>query len=404
MLSQFSVKNFKSIKNEVTLDMQATSNSEHLEHLITVNKEKYLPLSVIYGPNGAGKSNVIEAIVALLSKIEIPMRAIMQEGENNQPHVKAKPFKLSEDTLNSPTEFEIYFTTLDSEYRYILHVKKEDIVFESLDRKKFSTNRISHLFERNNKDIKLFGEFSRLKISEDISSTLPLLSYLAITYKENKIVQELIRWLLSNITLLNFGNPIQEMMIRIPKDEKIKNTFLKLLNNLNIDITDYRVEEQNGAIKEIYTKHIVNGYENELTLREESQGTGKLFSLLPYIINSLEVGKILIIDELDAKIHPKILEYIINLFSNPEINKKGAQLIFTSHDLYTMNSSIFRRDEIWFVAKGKDQGSILYSLAEFKQGGKSVRKDALYDKDYVLGKYGADPYLERILDWDELNG
>ena len=88
----------------------------------------------------------------------------------------------------------------------------------------------------------------------------------------------------------------------------------------------------------------------------------------------------------------------------PEINKKGAQLIFTSHDLYTMNSSIFRRDEIWFVAKGKDQGSILYSLAEFKQGGKSIRKDASYDKDYVLGKYGADPYLERILDWDGLNG
>lgn len=404
MLSQFSVKNFKSIKNEVTLDMQATSNSEHPEHLIMVNKEKYLPLSVIYGPNGAGKSNVIEAIVAFLSKIGIPIRAILQDGESNQTHVKAKPFKLSEDTLNCPTEFEIYFTTLDSEYRYNLHVKEEDVVFESLDRKKFSTNRISHLFERKNKEIKLFGEFSKLKISEDISSTLPLLSYLAITYKENKIVQELIRWLLSNITLLNFGNPIQEMMIRIPKDEKIKNTFLKLLNNLNIDIADYRVEEQNGKIKEIYTKHIVNGYENELTLREESQGTGKLFSLLPYIINSLEVGQTLIIDELDAKLHPKILEYIINLFSNPEINKKGAQLIFTSHDLYTMNSSVFRRDEIWFVAKGKDQGSILYSLAEFKQGGKSIRKDASYDKDYVLGKYGADPYLERILDWDGLNG
>ena len=118
------------------------------------------------------------------------------------------------------------------------------------------------------------------------------------------------------------------------------------------------MEEQNGKIKEIYTKHVVNGYENELTLREESQGTGKLFSLLPYIIDSLEVGQTLIIDELDAKLHPKILEYIINLFSNPEINKKGAQLIFTSHDLYTMNSSVFRRDEIWFVAKGKDQGSI----------------------------------------------
>ena len=101
-----------------------------------------------------------------------------------------------------------------------------------------------------------------------------------------------------------------------------------------------------------------------------------------------------------AKIHPVLLKYIIMLFNNLEINKHGAQLIFTSHDLSTMNNEIFRRDEIWFVAKGNDQNSKLYSLVEFKAGnGEIIRKDAKYDKQYLEGKYGADPYLRKIIDW-----
>ena len=108
----------------------------------------------------------------------------------------------------------------------------------------------------------------------------------------------------------------------------------------------------------------------------------------------------LVIDELDAKIHPLLLKHIIMLYNNFEINKHGAQLIFTSHDLSTMNSEVFRRDEIWFVAKGNEQNSKLYSLVEFKNpDGTSVRKDAKFDKQYLEGKYGANPYLKKIIDW-----
>ena len=110
------------------------------------------------------------------------------------------------------------------------------------------------------------------------------------------------------------------------------------------------------------------------------------------------------IDELDAKVHPVLLRYVIMLFNNMEINRNGAQLIFTSHDLSTMNNDIFRRDEIWFVAKGKEQNSKLYSLVEFKNTkGESVRMDAKYDKQYLEGKYGADPYLKTIIDWRDVN-
>ena len=112
----------------------------------------------------------------------------------------------------------------------------------------------------------------------------------------------------------------------------------------------------------------------------------------------------MVIEELDDKIHPVLLRHIIMMFNDMMINQHGAQLIFTSHDLSTMNSEVFRRDEIWFVAKGNHQNSKLYSLVEFKnEKGESVRKDAKFDKQYLEGKYGADPYLRKIIDWGKVN-
>ena len=173
---------------------------------------------------------------------------------------------------------------------------------------------------------------------------------------------------------------------------------------MDLDIDDFRIEEEDNNRIEIYTKHIVDGNDIELKLAEESSGTKKIFGLLPFVANSIVNGNTLVIDELDAKIHPVLLKYIIELFSDKEKNRHGSQLIFTSHDLSTMNNEVFRRDEIWFVAKGKSQNSKLYSLVEFKNDkGESVRKDAKYDKQYLEGKYGADPYLRKIIDWSQPN-
>ena len=178
-----------------------------------------------------------------------------------------------------------------------------------------------------------------------------------------------------------------------------------MIQEMDLDIVDFRVEEKEHERIEVFTKHIVDKYEAELNLVDESSGTRKLFGLLPFIAKSLLLGTTLVIDELDAKIHPVLLKYLIMTFSNMKKNKKGAQLIFTSHDLSTMSSDIFRRDEIWFVGKGNHQNSKLYSLVEFKnKKGESVRKDAKFDKQYLEGKYGADPYLRKIIDWGTVNG
>lgn len=407
MLCQFTVKNYKSIRDEVTFDMQATSISEHVDRVIRdKNEEEYLPVSAIYGPNGGGKSNVLEALHTLVAKVLRPLYATV---DNNEPVFMTKkliiePFAFSEIGKESPTEFELFFRTEIAEYRYILHVKKDVVTFESLDRVKLDTGRRSSLFERDAESIDLKGVFMKLKISDELSETLPLLSYLGITYKKNEVVKDVLDWFEDGIDFLNYGNPIQEMRMAVSNSSEVKKLMLDMIQEMDLDIVDFRVEEKDNDHIEVFTKHIVDGYEAELNLFDESSGTRKLFGLLPFIAASLLTGTTLVIDELDAKIHPVLLRHIIMLFNDMSINKKGAQLIFTSHDLSTMNSEVFRRDEIWFVAKGNAQNSKLYSLVEFKnEKGESVRKDAKFDKQYLEGKYGADPYLRRIIDWGKVN-
>ena len=408
MLCQFTVKNFKSIRDEVTFDMQAAAISEHEDRIIKdADGELYLPVSAVYGPNGGGKSNVLEALHSLVTKV---LRPLYATSNNEEIAMKMKklviePFAFEEGTRNEPTEFELFFRTTMAEYRYELTVKKEVIEYERLDRIKLETGRKSALFERDEDEITLKGAFARLKTSDELSDTLPLLSYFGITYGKNEVVQDVLDWFDEEIDFLNYGNPMQELRMAISKSEDVKRLMLQMIQEMDLDIVDFRVEEKENDRIEVFTKHVVDEYEAELNLFDESSGTKKLFGLLPFIAKSLLRGTTLVIDELDAKIHPVLLKYLIMTFSNMEKNKKGAQLIFTSHDLSTMNSEVFRRDEIWFVAKGNRQNSKLYSLVEFKnKKGESVRKDAKFDKQYLEGKYGADPYLRKIIDWGTVNG
>ena len=407
MLVQFSVKNFKSIKDEVTLDMQAASISEHGESLLSdKTNEKFLPVSTIYGPNGGGKSNILEALDALIEKVRLPIALTLNPGAssilNTVKSSEIVPYLFSQESKNNPTEFELFFRTDVAEYRYNMQIKKNKILYESFDRLSFETNRISELFERENNNISLRGSFSKLKITNSISEELPFLSYLGITYRNNEIINDSMKFIMTQFGFADLGNPFNESIATIIKEKHIKTLLLDSLKEMDISIEDFRIDEYQ---KVIYTKHNVNGCNTELLLKDESSGTKKLFAVLPGLILGLELGSVLLIDELDAKLHPALLEYIINLFTNPEINKHNAQLIFTSHDLSTMNNEVFRRDEIWFVAKGNEQNSQLYSLIEFRdENGTTIRKDSIYNKQYLEGKYGADPYLRKIIDWEKVYG
>ena len=407
MLCQFTVKNYKSIRDEVTFDMQAAAISEHKDRIIKdVDGELYLPVSAIYGPNGGGKSNVLEAINTLVAKVLRPIYATADtEGHAFlQKKIIVEPFAFLEEYRESSTEFELFFRTDSAEYRYILHVKRDVVIYESLDRVKLETGRRSALFTRDENGVDLKGAFAKLKVSDDLSKTLALLSYLGIAYKENAVVKDVLNWFEFGIDFLNYGNPMQELRMAVSTSEDVKYLMLDMIQEMDLDIVDFRVEEKENDMIEVFTKHRVDDVETELELADESSGTKKLFGLLPFIAASLITGTTLVIDELDAKIHPVLLRHIIMMFNNMEINTHKAQLIFTSHDLSTMNNDVFRRDEIWFVAKGKAQNSKLYSLVEFKDAkGGSVRNDEKYDKRYLEGRYGADPYLQTIIDWGKVN-
>ncbi len=405
MLCQFTVKNFRSIRDEATLDLQAAAISEHTDHLITAKTgEQYLPISAIYGPNGGGKSNVLSALYVLKNKVLNPVRAASsRENVNHLKDLDIAPFAFSLESRNRATEFEVFFQTEMAEYRYILHVQNDKVVYESLDRIKFDTKRKSGLYRRDSFGVTLKGEFKQLRISEDFSETLPLLSFLGITYGKNEVIRDVINWLLDGIVFFDYGNPFAELRIYVTESAELKKILLGMMQEMDLGIDDFRVEEKEDGSVEVFTQHAVGGLDTELTLAEESSGTKKIFSLLQPVITSLLRGTTLIVDELDAKLHPQLLRHIITLFGDRNVNQKGAQLVFTSHDLATMTSEIFRRDEIWFVAKGNQQNSKLYSLVEFKdESGEAVRKDAKFDKQYLEGRYGADPYLRRLIHWEDL--
>jgi AAA15 family ATPase/GTPase len=175
-----------------------------------------------------------------------------------------------------------------------------------------------------------------------------------------------------------------------------------LMNEVGINISNFNFVKKadDDTSYDLIFEHTVNGKTYPLNINQESDGTQKLFNVLPLVIIALAEGRLLVIDELDAKLHPKLLKFIIMLFKNPEINIRNAQLIFTSHDVSIMKSSVFRTDEIWFACKLDDESSDLYSLYELRDENENhIQPSAAYDKQYLEGRYGADPYFRNMMDW-----
>ena len=226
---------------------------------------------------------------------------------------------------------------------------------------------------------------------------MPFLSFLAINYNI-PVIAEVQEWFESCI-IRSYANPMAEMQIMVSDDTEFKKQILLFLNDMGIDVDDYRFDEKE---KQLYLKRRIGEEEYELPFDHESDGTKKLIAALPVLLVALQEGRLVIIDELDAKLHPKLLRYVISMFKNRKINKHGAQLLFTSHDMATMKNTVFRRDEIWFAALNENHSSEIYSLYEIRrEDNERVNSTAAFDKQYMEGRYGADPYLQNILNGDD---
>ena len=243
------------------------------------------------------------------------------------------------------------------------------------------------IFEREADSISLGYTINKKSLNTSINPKMPYLSFLAINY-DIPVISEVITWFESCI-IRSYANPVVEHQILLAKDAPYKEQFIRALNDMDIDITGYRYDEDT---KQLFMQRTLSSQEYELPFSQESDGTKKLIAALPVILLALREGRMVIIDELDAKLHPKLLRYVISLFKNKEINKYGAQLLFTSHDMCTLKNTIFRRDEIWFAAENASHESEIYSLHEIRgEDNDRVKNTAAYDKQYLEGRYGADP-------------
>ena len=193
----------------------------------------------------------------------------------------------------------------------------------------------------------------------------------------------------------NYANPKTEWELWVSEDETIKKFALRALNDMGIDLTDYRYDREN---RHLYTRRTIHNKVFELDYLEESAGTQKLIAILPVLLIALKEGRLVVFDELDAKLHPKLLRYVVSLFKDTTLNQHGAQLLFSSQDMTTLKNTVFRRDEIWFAAENEAHESEIYSLYDIRrEDNEHVNNTAAYDKQYLEGRYGADPYLTNML-------
>lgn len=425
MLIQFSVKNFRTFKDKATLSFVAsnydkdTREDENIFHDPTHNL-RLLKSCVIYGANASGKSKFIEALV-FMKKFVITSSKDSQKGDK----ISVEPFKLNSISEKEPSEFEVIFIYKNVQYRYGFEVTNKIVISEWLYSKP-KTKEIE-LFYRDYQNFETHKR-SFLKgntlVKEGLIRDNALFLSVAAQFNEKTSVK-IIEWFKNIGTISGVKEDGYEgYTINKAKDTNFKNKILELLKAADLGIQDIQVEmldldklpsdmpkelkeyiikkseEDEGAefLSDVLASHKKYDDNNNLVGKvnlslddDESFGTRKFFALTGPVLDSLENGHTLVIDELDSKLHPNLVCKIVSLFNSKEKNPKNAQLLFNTHDTNLLSSGLFRRDQIWFTEKNKFGEGKLYSLADFKS--EDVRKNDPFEDNYIRGKYGAVPYL-----------
>ena len=335
-----------------------------------------LKSAVIYGANASGKSNLVKAL-DFFKWFVINSSKGVQSGES----IRVESFRLNRRTEQEPSYFEAVFADETVQYRYGFEVDEK----------------------RDGDEYELHPKFSVGKevVAKKMVRDNALLLSVAAQFNESVSV-EIMGWLANTTIVLGSSDErIWEMAIAQIDDPSMKRRIVEFARFADFGIDDIRkvdntvisshqqYDEEGNATKTVTFPFRVN----------ESEGTIKYFSLAYPIIDALDHGKRLVVDEFDSKMHPLLTSRIIGLFNSRVTNPRNAQLIFTTHDTNLLNASLFRRDQIWFTQKDSFGASELYSLAEYK-----VRNSAPFEKEYLMGKYGGIPVIgqfERLFDLRE---
>ena len=414
MLIQFNFKNFKSFRDDATLDLSAAKMSEFNDRVISIGNEKILPVAAIYGANASGKSNVYSAFEYMAEYVinSLHFGDDPKEFSDNRP----TPFLFDSVSEYAESSFEVYFTIsgdkTEKSYNYGFCIGKEGVTEEWLNYKAKSARKYTPIFYRSVKESELdlagLPKSAKNNIEVALDKQVLIVSLGAkLKIDRCKMVRD---WFLNN-EFADFGNAFTNFFMsrRLPEgfaeDKAVQQKVVQYFSSFDENIKGFTVEvvptegdskESTFKINSLHKK-IDSDEMAEIPLGMESAGTLKMFALYPKLQEVLRKGSVFFIDELNARLHPLLVRNFILIFLNPEVNVNHAQLVFTTHDTWQLSNQLLRRDEIWFTEKDSDGVSMLYSLADFvDEDGSKIRKDESYEKNYLLGKYGAIPTLKTI--------
>jgi AAA15 family ATPase/GTPase len=416
MIAQFRVENFKSFKAWQTFSLVAATNKELLsENTFDVTENvRLLRSAVIYGANASGKSNFFGALSFFLD-FAVNSGPSQQAGDGIDVH----PFAFSKQTADEPSSFELLFFLKNKEgklirYRYGFTVNHDKVYKEYL----FAILNVQEveLFTRKEQTIKC----STRHFSEGeqaVKLTRKDASFLSVCALINGEQAREIVFFFQNIST-GLGNRKTQTLSKVD-DQKYRERIVDFLRCADIQILDvnskdipysYRVRTPNGVIetrqrmqKKISYSHVFYDQEEavssvEFDEEDESFGTRKLFHFAALLLESLDRGFPVFIDEFDSSLHPLILESILKLFNSSKTNTGNGQLVISCHAVHIMRKDLFRRDQIWLCEKDPYGATELYSLVEYAEPDthESIRNDAAFNKNYLKGKYGGIPYINEI--------
>lgn len=417
MLIQFNFKNYKSFRDEVSLDLSATKITEHETHVVETANDRLLKVAAIYGANASGKSNVYDAFEYMTYYVGESFKFGDEDErrrKNSDEYRKVTPFLFDEKSRSGETIFEVFYIdnseNTGKTYQYGFSLKNDEVVEEWLYSKaKTARNRYRTIFYRKKgEDLEMNG-FSKNHV-ENIKASLNKESLIVSLGAKLRIekLKKVRDWFLNN-EIVNFGDPAENFVLSsvLPegfvKRKEVQDNVIEYFASFDEAIQEFDIEElpqedegHKGRGYKINSLHKMDdsGKMGAIPLKQESSGTLKMFALYPSLKEVLAHGGTLFIDELNARLHPLLVRNIILTFLSPKINMQNAQLIFTTHDIWQFSNELLRRDEIWMVNKNKDGVSELYSLVDFKdEDGNKVRRDEALAKNYLTGNYGAIPAL-----------
>jgi putative abortive infection protein len=419
MLVNFTVKNYRSFKEERTFSMEASSIEEHEEAVIKAGNHRLFPLTIIYGANSSGKSNLISAIYTMRRMVMGSVRL------NESDPLLYVPFALDEVSRSVPTLFEVQFIQAETRYCYGFEYTQNEIVSEWLYENGLGEEEVE-LFVRSKNVIEVSEKaFPEGRGKEDLTNANRLFLSLVAQLKGEKSNAVMVGIgecnVVSGIDTKNYDEITLAMFMKELDGADEAQAFFKELqlgfNRFSVKKTDITTEklaslpklkrqqvEKNMSahtLVEAITAHNIYNEDGQVIDENdfyrdvmESEGTKKVIELSGPIFDTLINGKTLIVDELDARLHPLLTRNIVLLFMDPERNKHGAQLIFATHDTNLLDLSVLRRDQIWFAEKDKVESTDLYSLVEFEEDGQEEPNNKHdIERDYIRGRYGAIPFI-----------